>query len=109
MNTSTVDLIGILRPDELEAHRANLAQKASLLASMPSPKEIEENWPIFLEWQFSCGAEVSPSSLSQVFEDQPEVHLGEFFQFWHLFQDIYLAVLTYRGAMTMEGVVDSRQ
>ena len=60
MPPSTFEISGNLQPDELEAHRADLAQKAALLATMPTLKQIEENWPFFIKWQNRNGFVESP-------------------------------------------------
>ena len=107
MSSSTKYLYGNLQPDELEAHRLDLAQKAALLATMPTLKEIEENWPLFLKWKFHVDADESAPSLRDAFEvGDIETQLCEFFQFWVLVQRYYLQVLTFHEGMTMEGVVD---
>lgn len=107
MRTLVNDIVGNMRPEELAAHRADLTQKAVLLGTMPSPKEIEENWPWFLAWQNN---DDTPPSFHAVLDDGDQVpaHLSEFFQFWCHVQLNYLAVLTFHGEMTMEGVVYGR-
>ena len=107
MSSSKEHLIGNLRPAALEAHRADLAQKASLLATMPTLKEIEENWWLFLKWQSDVDADQSPRSFRDAFEGgNVETHLCYFFQFWVSVQRYYLQILTFHEGMTMEGVVD---
>ena len=107
MYSSKEYLEGNLKPDELKAHRFDLAQKAKLLVSMPTLKEIEENWPYFLEWQKRSGLVESPSSLRDAFDDKYVVaDLTEFFQFWATVQRCYLTVLSVNEGMTIEGVAD---
>ena len=107
MPSSTKYLYGNLQPDELEAHRLDLAQKAALLATMPTLKEIEENWWLYLKWQSDVDADESPRSFHDAFDEGNVVaHLSGFFYFWVSVQRYYLQVLTFGEGMTMEGVVD---
>jgi hypothetical protein len=107
MRLSKEHLNGNLRPDELEAHRLDLAQKASLLATMPTLKEIEENWWLYLKWQSDVEADGSPRSFHDAFDEGNVIaDLSGFFYFWVSVQRYYLQVLTFGEGMTMEGVVD---
>lgn len=103
MEHGIIEKVLAMPPAEFAARNANLSHQVHLLSIMPSPREVEENWGLFVAYRKRDGNEEVAKTLREALSDQPEAILSEFFCFWLMFQRCFLAVATFHGELTLEG------